>query len=356
MNTRHTFLRSAYSLSLFGLALMLGSCSSSTSNPPATPKITTYFTQTNLVSDIAVTPASAHIDTNLVNAWGIAFSTSAGAHPWISANGTFSSTVYDTNGGSPSLFTIPAPGGTTGGAPSGVVYNTTAGFGGNHFIFCTEDGVIAGWSGGSGAKIVSDSSGNGAVFKGLALVASANQLYATDFHNNVIVVYDNNFNVVNHFTDASVPAGYGPFGIQNINDTLYVTYARQKVGMHDDSAGASIGYIDRFTPGGVMIGGHFTSGGNLNSPWGIALAPSTSAWGNAGNAILIGNFGDGRITAYDHNGNLLGQLASSSGNTISIDGLWGISFNPSAGADPNKLYFTAGPAGESHGLFGYLYP
>ena len=165
------------------------------------------------------------------------------------------------------------------------------------------------------------------------------------------------FGVVHSFTDPTVPAGYGPFGIQNINDTLYRDLCAAKGWWrHDDSAGAGIGFVDRFLPSGTMRSrSHFASNGNLNSPWGIALAPTT--WGGgAANAILIGNFGDGKITAFDHNGNVLGQLMSSSGNTISIDGLWGISFNPSAGADPNKLFFTAGPDGESHGLFGYLYP
>ena len=193
-NSPRTINRPLVILACFTLAAFLGACSSTTTtNPPATPTLSTYFTQTNLVSDIPVTPAAKHIDTNLINGWGIAFSTTAGAHPWISANGTFSSTVYDTNGGSPSLFTIPSPGASTGGAPSGVVFNTTSGFGGNHFIFCTEDGTIAGWTGGSGAKIVSDSSANGAVYKGLALVASANQLYATDFHNNTINVFNSRF-------------------------------------------------------------------------------------------------------------------------------------------------------------------
>ncbi len=347
--------RPLFFLTFLGLAVILGSCSSSTTTP-ATPTLTTYYTQTNLVSDTAVFGA-AHIDPNLVNAWGIAFSTAAGAHPWISANGSFTSAIYDTTGGSPSSVTIPAPGGMPGGAPSGIVFNSSAvstDFGGNHFIFCTEDGTLAGSKpGAAAATIVSDSSASGAVYKGLAIVASASQLYATDFHNNTINVFDKNFNVVNHFGDATVPAGYGPFGITNINDTLYVTYARQKIRAHDDSAGASIGFVDRFTPGGMMIG-RFVSGGNLNSPWGIALAPAS--FGQFANAILIGNFGDGRITGYDHSGNVIGQLASGSRSTISIQGLWGISFNPSTGSDPNKLFFTAGPYEESHGLFGYLHP
>jgi uncharacterized protein (TIGR03118 family) len=357
MNTSstRTFNRPIILLTSLGLAAMLGACSSSTTTtPPAT--ITTYYAQTNLVADLPATATAAHYDPLLVNPWGIAFSTSAGAHPWLSANGSNTTVFYDTTGGSPASKTIPLPNGMPGGAPSGAVFNGSGtNFGGNSFIFSTEDGTLAGWKGADGptATIVSDSSGSNTVYKGLAIDAASGQLYATDFHNNAIVVFDVNFKVINTFTDKTAPAGYGPFGIQNINGTLYVTYARQDYIAHDDSAGAGIGFVDRFTLAGALTG-RFTSNGNLNSPWGIALAPAT--WGTFANAILIGNFGDGKITAYDLNGNLLGQLASSSGNIISIDGLWGISFNPSVGADPNKLYLTAGPGGESHGLFGYLYP
>ena len=330
--------------------LISGCTSSTTTTPPTTTP--TYYTQTNLVSDTA-NFAATHTDANLVNAWGIAFGSTG--KPWISSNGAHSSVIYDTTG-LPVLtpVTIPVPGATTGGAPSGVIFNaSTTDFGGNKFIFCTEDGAIAGWASGGAATIVSDSSGSGAVYKGIALVASSSQLYATDFHNNEIVVFDKNFNVVNHFNDGSVPAGYAPFGIQNIHDTLYVTYALQKVGAHDDSSLASTGFVDRFTPAGVQIGGHFASGGNLNSPWGIALAPAS--WGQFANAILVGNFGDGKITGFTQSGTVIGQLMSSSSSVITIDGLWGISFNPAAGSDPNKLYFTAGPFEESHGLFGYLH-
>ncbi len=336
-------------LACFALAAFLGACSSSTTtNPPATPTISTYFTDSNLVSDIPVTPPAAHIDPLLQNPWGLVMGT--GGHPWISDNSSNTSTFYDTSGGSASSITIPLPNGMPGGAPSGIV----GAFGGEFFVFSTEDGTIAGWKGGAAATIISDSSANGAVYKGLAVVTTPNQLYATDFHNNTINVFNTSFSVVNSFTDPTVPAGYGPFGIANINDTLYVTYARQKVGAHDDSAGVSIGYVDRFLPNGTMIPGHFASGGDLNSPWGIAQAPAS--WTGLPNAILIGNFGDGRITAYDQNGNLLGQLSSSAGNAISIQGLWALSFNAEAKADPNKLFFTAGPGGEVHGIFGYLHP
>jgi uncharacterized protein (TIGR03118 family) len=261
------------------------------------------------------------------------------------------STFYDTNGGNASSIGIPMPNGQPGGTPSGI----TGKFGSYIFVFSTEDGTIAGWSGAGDAKIISDSSASGAVYKGLAVDASTNQLYATDFHNNTVVVFNSSFGVVssNGFKDNSIPAGYGPFGIQDINDTIYVTFALQKVGAHDDSAVAGTGYVDRFTPAGTFID-RFASGGNLNSPWGIA-APADSL-GSFTNAILIGNFGDGKITGYSRTGTVIGQMTDASGNAISIDGLWAISFNAEAGADPKKLYFTAGPDDESHGIFGYLYP
>lgn len=340
--------RPFFFVSIIGLAAMLSSCSSSTTSTPATPTITTYFTQTNLVSDIPVTPPATTIDTLLQNPWGLVMGTSD--RPWMSDNSSSTSTFYDTSGRSPSSISIPLPNGMPGGAPSGIV----GAFGGDFFVFSTEDGTIAGWKGGAAATIISDSSASHAVYKGLAVVTSQSLLYATDFHNNAINVFNSSFGFVHSFTDPTLPSGYGPFGIQNINDTLYVTFARQDYIAHDDSAGASIGYVDRFLPNGTMIGGHFASGGDLNSPWGIAQAPAS--WTGLPNAILIGNFGDGRITAYDDNGNLLGQLQSSSGNVISIQGLWALSFNPETGADPNKLFFTAGPDGEVHGIFGYLHP
>ena len=317
--------------------------------------MTTYFAQTNLVSDTAFFGA-AHLDPLLANAWGIAFGSSG--KPWIAANHGNVSTIYDSNGvSSPALasVTIPSPGATTGGAPSGAVFNgssVSTDFGGNKFIFSTEDGTIVGWKSGPAATIVSDSSGSKAVFKGLAIVPSAGQIYATDFHNNVVVVYDKNFAVVKTFTDASVPANYGAFGIQNIHDTLYVTFARQKVGAGDDSSDLGIGFVDRFLPNGTQIGGHFASGGTLNSPWGIALAPST--YGQYANAILIGNFGDGMITGFTSSGTMIGQFKMNSTSSVVIKGLWAISFNPVAGTDQNKLFFTAGPFDEDHGLFGYL--
>ncbi len=328
---------------------MLQACTSSTSTSPTN---TTSFAQTNLVSDTAAF-AAAHTDPALANAWGIAFGGTG--KPWISSNHGNVSTIYDTSGNTIlAAVKIPVPGVATGGSPTGVVYNANASagdFGKNAFIFSTEDGTIAGWQGGAGALIVSDQSALNAVYKGLAIVPSVHQIYATDFHNNTVRVFDKNFLIVGHFTDPSIPVGYSSFGIQNIHDTLYVTFARQKSTLKDDSLGVGIGYVDMFKPDGTLIG-RFASNGNLNSPWGLALAPSS--FGQFANAILVGNFGDGKITAFDHSGTDLGQLRISGGSVISIDGLWALSFNPTANSDPNKLFFTSGPFTENHGLFGYL--
>ena len=331
---------------------MISGCASTTSTTPATPTVTTiYLSQTNLVSDTSVF-APAHMDPALINAWGIAFS--SGGKPWLSSNHGSVSTVYDTAGVLQSIspVNIPVPGAVSGGAPSGIVFNPTpADFNAAKFIFSTEDGTIAAWSSGAAATIVSDQSSNSAEYKGLAIVSSSHKIYATDFHNNMVDVFDNSFTKVSSFTDNTIPTGYGAFGIQNINDTLYVTFARQKYDKGDDSSGLGIGFVDRFTAAGALIG-RFASNGNLNSPWGIALAPAS--WGQFANAILIGNFGDGAITAYSQSGTMIGQLMSSSTSTIHIPGLWAISFNPVTGTDQSKLYFTAGPYDEDHGLFGYL--
>ena len=329
----------------------LQSCSSSTT--PSTTPTPSNYNQINLVTDTTAFSAP-FTDTNLANAWGIAFGPTG--LPWISANHTASSTIYDSTGKTVRApVSIPISGAVTGGSPTGVVYNGTTDFGGNKFIFATEDGTIAGWKTGNFATLLVDRSSTGAVYKGIAIVTntSGNFIYATDFHNNSVDVFNGSLNQSNHFTDPGAPSGFGPFGIQNINDTIYVTYARQKMGAHDDSSGAAMGYVTRFTPSGTLIG-RFTQGGTLNSPWGIAA--SGSGFGNASNAILIGNFGDGTITAFDHSGNSLGQLRNSSGSTLSIAGLWAIAFNPVAGFDKTKLYFTAGPFDEVNGLFGYIKP
>jgi len=332
-------------------ALVISSCSSTTTNPPTPSYGTTY-----LVSDMAGFGAS-RIDAGLLNPWGIAVMSDGSF--WISVNHDSSGFNYNTGGqnviGSVS---IPLPGAVTGGSPSGAIVNSTTNgdFKGAKVIYCTEDGIIATWTSGTKAVQVTQPT-DSMELKGLAIGndGGANFIYATDFKEDKIVVYNNNFTLtVKTLADVSIPSGisgYGPFGIQNINGLLYVTYARHKPfpDNGDDLAQAGTGYIDVFNPNGTLIK-HFASAGTLNSPWGIAAAGA--GFGLYKNDILISNFGDGRINAYDTSGTYLGQLSNSSGSPIAIDGLWGISFN-TVTAD-NYLYFTGGPNGENHGTFGYI--
>jgi uncharacterized protein (TIGR03118 family) len=329
--------------------LIVSSCANDSTNSTDPPAYQTTF----LVADASSFSAS-RTDANLLNAWGIAL-TSSGDF-WIGANHSSMGLNYDRNGAQVnSPIVIPARDSNAGGAPSGAVVNNTADFNGAKVIFSTEDGIIAAWSSGSTATQVAASASTDGVYKGLAMAASggANYLYATDFRESKIDVYDKNFMPVNgmSFSDPSIPAGYGPFGIANIGGQLYITFALKKLpDMMDDSAGPGFGYVDVFDADGSFVK-RFASQGNLNSPWGIAAAGS--GFGTFKNAILIGNFGDGHITGYDQSGNLIGQLKDKSSNLITIDGLWGLAFNSIAG-DPNFLYFTSGPSGENDGAFGYV--
>ena len=319
------------------------------------------FVQTNLVSNL---PGMAAVtDTNLVNPWGISFS--ATSPFWIADNGPGLSTVYNSTGGVQSLVvTIPPPAGQSGpAAPSGTIANSVAGFLGTsnataHFLFSTEDGTISAWSGGTAAVLKVDYSASYAVFKGLAAGVSGTNdyLYATDFHNGQIDVFDTNYDLVTlpgSFTDTNLPAGYAPFGIQNINGQLFVSYALQDAAKHDDVGGPGHGYIDLFDTAGNLIKS-FAAQGSLNSPWGMALAPA--GFGPFAGDILIGNFGDGRINAFDpKSGEWLAALEDPSGNPFSVPGLWAIAFgNGHNGGSAQDLYFTAGIDAEANGLFGRL--
>jgi uncharacterized protein (TIGR03118 family) len=332
----------------------------------------TGFVQHNLVSDI---PGLAdQTDPNMVNPWGMA--SSATSPLWISDNHTGTTTVYNGSGqpfpaANPLVVQIPAPSsGNPTSAPTGQVFNPTPAFllpGGQPalFLFASEDGTISGWnsSAGPNAAIMVDNSGSGAVYKGLALSANNGLgpfLYAANFNAGSIDVFDGNFSQVTlqgQFADPDLPPGFAPFNIQNIGARLYVTYARQNDVQHDDVAGPGNGFVDVFDFNGSLIQ-RLVSNGNLNSPWGLAMAPSQ--FGDFSNALLVGNFGDGTINAYDANsGAYMGALQDSNGTAISIPGLWGLLFgNGGNGGDVNTLYFTAGIPGadniEDHGLFGSI--
>lgn len=321
-----------------------------------------YIVQ-NLVSDGTI--AAAHTDPHLVNAWGIA----AGPTTpwWVADNGTDVSTLYDGNGNAAPLVV------QVEGGPTGTVFNRGPGFvvtdrmghsAPARFLFASENGTIHGWnpavpppSPSTHAFVVVSKVGEGAVFKGLAI--AGNTLYATDFHNGRVDVFDSTFTQVDApgaFTDPSLPAGYAPFGIQAIGGNVFVTYGKQDADRHDELHGPGLGFVDRYDTAGHLLG-RVASRGDLDAPWGIAWAPA--GFGRFSGDLLVGNFGDGRITAFrmTDTGQFVeaGQLTDRNGATLSIDGLWGIGFGNGAASGPTTtLYFAAGPDGESHGLFGRI--
>lgn len=336
---------------------------------PATQAAGGFYQQHNLVSDGFV-PAD-HFDANIVNAWGIAFNPFGPV--WVADGGTGVSTLYDGTGNVLSLVVnIPSPGNSAGGGnPTGIVFNASTGFvvtkgstsGASRFIFATEDGLIAGWAPNVDSThaitAVDNSASTGAVYKGLALSAggSGSLLYAADFHNNRIDVFDNAFKSVTlspgAFTDPKLPMGFAPFGLQAINGNIYVSYAKQDADKHDDVQGQGLGFVDVFDPNGNLIR-RVVSRGRLNAPWGMTLAPA--GFGKFSNRLLVGNFGDGRINAYDlATGEFVGRLKGTDHRPIQIDGLWGIAFGNGFLSQPvNTLFFAAGPGDEQHGLYGRI--
>ena len=371
-------------LGLIGPLTLFAGCSGSGVPAVNNPVVTTRFVESDLVSDIA--GKAAVTDPDLTNPWGIAFNPTGFA--WIADNKSGKSTLYNGTGAKQSLIVnLPTPAGSTGGAATGQVFNSTTDFklpNGSPalFIFSTEDGTIVGWNGKSGtqAVVAADRSaipiaGSGAVYKGLAIGSNAggNFLFAANFRTGQVDVFDKNFGLVllpGSFQDTSLPSGFAPFGIQNIGGDIFVSYARQDAAKHDDVSGAGSGAIDQFDSNGNLkrrfaigsgAGGTVTA---LNSPWGMAVAPAS--FGDFSSALLVGNFGDGRINAFNlSTGAFLGQMPNSAGTApISIPGLWGLQFGIAGSAgDPNTLYFTAGIGDaptyttniENHGLFGSLH-
>ncbi len=344
---------------LFSLALPLAACAHARAGSRR------FYQQTHLVSDLS-TVGAKFVDPHLKNAWGVV------APPnrpfWIADNATGVSTLYLGDGTPQSLVvTIPAPGGGPA-APTGIVFNSTDSFKVSNgkasapalFIFATEDGTISGWNPTVNATqaILTVKNSASAIYKGLALGSSnaGSFLYAANFHDSRIDVFDKQFHQVHlsgSFRDPTLPAGYAPFGIRNIESGLYVTYALQGADKKDDVAGLGHGFVDVFDLNGHLLR-RFASRGTLDSPWGLALAPDD--FGPFSQAVLVGNFGDGRINAFDsHSGKFLGQLKDQSGNPITIDGIWGLTFGEGArGSDSHTLYFTAGPNDEMDGLFGTI--
>jgi uncharacterized protein (TIGR03118 family) len=327
------------------------------------PARATSFTSTNLVTDDQSANPALITDPNLVNAWGI--SHSGGSPFWVSDNGTGLATLYSvnpvTNAPSivPLVVSIP-PVGT--GTPTGQAFANIAGsFNGDTFLFVSEDGTVSGWRGALGTTaeaLVSGSTAN--VYKGTTLVTgtttNSSYLDSANFRTGTIDVLKGNAatpNLTGNFIDPGIPAGFAPFDIQDLNGVLYVTYAMQDPAKHDDVAGPGFGFVDAFDLQGNFLS-RIASGGTLNSPWGLAIAPAS--FGQFAGDLLVGNFGDGRINAFDLATDAFeGQLLGLNGNPLDIDGLWALNVgnNGSAGST-QSIYFSAGPGGESHGLFGVI--
>ena len=340
----------------------------------------TAYRQINLVSDQpGVAPLT---DPDLVNAWGLAASPGTNAKPgspqWVADNGTDKATLYT----GASATTVSKAGlvvSVTGAAPTGQVFNSAgSGFavsdkqghsGSSLFIFDTENGTIDGWNPNVGVAAganppstvteVARDNGANAVYKGLAMAQASDgktYLYATNFRSGRVEAYDSTFKPVQLpgglFVDPGLPAGYGPFGIAEINGMLDVTFAKQDALLHDDVAGLGHGFVDVFTNDGAFVHRLVTRGA-LDSPWGLALAPAD--FGQFSGDLLVGNFGNGHINVYSPStGAHLGQLRQQNGRPIVIDGLWGLSFGNGNAAQTNQLVFSAGPDGESHGLLGKI--
>jgi uncharacterized protein (TIGR03118 family) len=325
---------------------------------PATAQI---FTPTILTSDI---PNVGNFnDTNLVNPWGLVATPKS---PWwVSDNGSGLATLYDGTGSPQKLVVqIPQWDGTPGGAPDGIVFNSTTDFaiGGNatHFLFATEDGTVQGWSSGTSTVISPVNNFPNAVYKGLAIgsAGGANYLYVADFRGGAVAVFDTNFAPHSFgpgaFVDPSIPSGFAPFNVANIgNGNLAVTYAKQDAAKHDDVAGLGNGYVDIYNTSGVlqMRLPHVVY---LNSPWAVVVAPASGFGGFSGD-ILVGQFGSGAIVAYTPGGRFVGLLFDPAALPLRIESLWGLGFGNGAGSGPTTtLYFTAGTFAEAHGTFGTI--
>jgi len=316
------------------------------------------YIQENLVSD---QPGVAQLtDSQLVNAWGM--SRGPNTPVWVSDNGSDLTQLYNGAVGNPEspvakVLTVAIP----GGAPTGQVFNDTTAFDlpgtttPARFIFIGENGDLSAWAGGPAATLVGHT--DGAVYKGLALAhtASGPELLAANFHDNRIDVFDSTFAPVDAtgmFTDPTLPDGYAPFNVAEIGGKIFVTYAKQDADAHDDVAGPAHGFVDVYTTSGSFVE-RFATHGVLDSPWGMTIAPAE--FGQFSGDLLIGNFGDGRIHAFDPNtGEVLGILRGTSGKPLMIDGLWALMVGDAASGGTNAVWFSAGPDEEAHGLLGVL--
>jgi uncharacterized protein (TIGR03118 family) len=322
----------------------------------------TRYVPINLVSDVA--GVGQVQDTNLVNGWGISY------HPtfpfWVSDNGTGVTTLYAVTNdasGAPHASIVPLVVSIPGdGSVSGQVANNSTEFNGDIFLFVSEDGTVSGWRPDLGNAAETLAMRQSAVYKGvtLATVGTNTLLLAANFHEGTIDLYRSGSTTPTQFSDRTAPAGYAPFNVQNLNGVIFVTFAKQDASARDDVAGSGRGLIDVFDAhtgtfhrfaAGSRAGGHVSQ---MNSPWGLALAPSS--FGEHANQLLVGNFGSGTIMTFDSNGHFEGLLERDEDRPVTIDGLWGLTFGADGGVSgvSTDLYFSAGPNGEQHGLFGVI--
>jgi len=358
--------RSAVVAAALGLLLVASSgataAQAATRNRPA-------FTEVDLVSNI---PGRAAVtDANVQNAWGLALSPTSPL--WVANNGTNTSTLYagGVAGAKPTV--VPLVVSIPGGAPTGQVFNGTSGFvvtgpGGSgpaRFLFVSEDGDLVGWNPTADPTVAGKSTASlakhvdGAIYKGLTLVTTAfgSFLLAADFHNGRIDIFDSSFNLIRtaapFFTDPALPAGYAPFNVASLNGRVYVTYAKQDAAAEDEVAGPGKGFVDVYNGFGLLER-RLVRRGPLNAPWGLEIAPPS--FGKFAGDLLVGNFGDGRISAVNRvSGHVDGQLRDRRGRTIKIDGLWALLRGTATTGGTDAVWFSAGPNEEADGLIGQIH-
>jgi uncharacterized protein (TIGR03118 family) len=355
------------------------------SAPPLHPDKTNSYQVQNLVSlpaadggTIATPPNNNH-DANLRNGWGVMFNPTGPV--WVSDNGTGKSTLYDGNGvpfppvpappiPSPLVVTIPPAPGNDAGSPTGIAFNASNDFvvpttpspavsGPARFLWASEDGAISGWAPNVDVNNAQTALVANAVYKGIAIAGDGSahfRLYAADFIGQKIDVYDEKFKPIampGAFVDPGVPTDYGPFNIMNIQGNLYVAYAKTQPGSHDEAHGAGFGFVSVFDADGNLLL-RLDGKKHFNAPWGMALAPQ--GFGKFSNDVLVGNFGDGTINAFDpHDGHFDGQLKTPDGKPLVIGGLWGIQFgNGILNQQTDTLFFAAGPNDEGDGVYGRI--
>ncbi len=351
---------------LLALGLVTALVALAQAAPAAASQPGNAYRQTNLVSDL---PGLAQLtDPDLVNPWGLAAGPTTPA--WVADNGTDKATIYrGFVGGSP-ITKAPLVVSIPGGAPTGLVFNPTTGFvvrsgdasGPALFLFDSEAGLVTGWNPGVPPPPPSTQAQVGAsmpdaIYKGLAIASTSagTFLYGANFHQARIDVFDSNFNLVHlsgSFSDPEIPAGFAPFNVQQLGGRLYVAYAKQDAAREDEVAGPALGFVDVYSTSGRLLR-HLIEHGQLNAPWGLVLAPA--GFGRFSGALLVGNFGNGRINAYSPaTGEFLGRLRHSDGSPIQIDGLWALRFGNGVTGNSTTLLFTAGIDDEAHGLFGAI--